>query len=61
MAKKQTATRKQKNARTELLMFNVTPEEKDMFMGLAEQRRSSFAEMVRQILFREAGTTSKVA
>jgi hypothetical protein len=50
-----------KKKRTVLLMFSVTPEEKKIFMGLAEQRRSSFAEMVRQILFREAGTTSKVA
>jgi hypothetical protein len=47
--------------RNDVLAFNVSPEEKKIFLGLAEQRRQSFAEMVRQMLFREAGTTSKVA
>jgi hypothetical protein len=61
MAKQKTVTRKRKSNRTELLMFQATPEEKEIFMGLAEQRRTTFSEMVRQILFREAGTTSKVA
>jgi hypothetical protein len=50
-----------KRKRTAVLLLNVTPDEKAIFQGLAEQRRQSFAEMVRQILFREAGTTSKVA
>jgi hypothetical protein len=58
MAKQRRYPKKRRNL---LLNFSVSIEEKKIFMGLAEQRRQSFAEMVRQILFREAGTTSKVA
>ena len=50
-----------KSRRDQIINFAVSAEEKKIFLGLAEQRRTSFAEMVRQMLFREAGTTSKVA
>jgi hypothetical protein len=47
--------------RNHIINFAVSAEEKKIFLGLAEQRRTSLAEMLRQMLFREAGTTSKVA
>jgi hypothetical protein len=44
-----------------VINITVSAEEKKIFRGLAEQRRTNLSELVRQILFREAGTTSKVA
>jgi hypothetical protein len=58
MSKPRKSPRKRRN---HIINFAVSAEEKKIFLGLAEQRRQSFAEMVRQMLFREAGTTTKVA
>ena len=44
-----------------MINITVSAEERNIFHGLAESAEDESAEMVRQILFREAGTTSKVA
>jgi hypothetical protein len=54
--------KKSRNKRSGLLTFNVSRDEKKIFLAMAQQRRSSFAEMVRQILYRELKNKStKVA
>jgi hypothetical protein len=46
--------------RNKLVMFSVSEQEKKLFFGMARWRHQSFAEFVRQILYREA-KVSKVA
>ena len=49
-----------KRIRSKMLTVPATPKEKKLFFGMAKWRHQTFAEFVRQILYREA-KVSKVA